>query len=86
MPMCTDIVSVGRLRWIEGTTMTGMQNFAWYRFDARHSVGPMFHAQGSAPMSSRGSLCAQCTKCIGRSATTPGSARTRVGNAPIADD
>jgi hypothetical protein len=49
MPMCSDIVSVGRLRWIEGTTMSGMQNFAWYRFDARHSVGPRFHAQGSVP-------------------------------------
>ena len=37
MPACTDIVAVGRLRWIEGTTMSGKQNFAWYRFDARHS-------------------------------------------------
>jgi hypothetical protein len=27
---------VGRLRWIEGTTMSGKQNFAWYRFDVRH--------------------------------------------------
>ena len=31
MPSCSDIVSVGRLRWIEGTTMSGKQNFAWYR-------------------------------------------------------
>ena len=62
MPMCTDIVSVGRLRWIEGTTMSGMQNFAWYRFDARHSAGPRFHAHGSAPVLSRVSLCAQCGK------------------------
>ena len=37
MPSCSEIVSVGRLRWIEGTTMTGKQNFAWYLFDARHS-------------------------------------------------
>ena len=62
MSMCSDIVSVGRLRWIEGTTMTGMQNFAWYRFDARHSAGPIFHAHGSAPMLSRVTLCAQCGK------------------------
>ena len=62
MPTCTDIVSIGRLRWIEGTTMTGMQNFAWYGFDARHSVGPRFHAHGSVPVSSRVSLCAQCGK------------------------
>ena len=57
MPMCTDIVSIGRLRWIEGTTMSCMQNFAWYRFDACHSVGPRFHAHGLAPVSARVSVC-----------------------------
>ena len=62
MPCCSDIVSVGRLRWIEGTTMSGKENFAWYRFDARHSAGPIFHAHGSAPVSSRVSLCVQCGK------------------------
>jgi len=38
------------------------QNFAWYRLDARYSAGPIFHAYGSAPMSSRVSLCIQCNK------------------------
>jgi hypothetical protein len=28
MPWSSDIVSVGRLRWIEGTSMSGKQNFA----------------------------------------------------------
>ena len=60
MPSCTDIVSIGRLRWIEGTTMSGKQNFAWYRFDHRHLAGPIFHAHGSVSVSSRVSLCAQC--------------------------
>lgn len=32
MSVCTDIVSVGRLIWIPGTTMTGKDNCAWYRF------------------------------------------------------
>ena len=86
MPMCTDIVSIGRLRWFEGTTLSGKQNFAWYRFDARHSAGPIFHAHGSAPVLSRVSLCASAARCIGRSDLTPGSARTPVGNALIADD
>ena len=36
MPCCSDIVSIGRLRWIEGTTMTGKQDraanlFVWYQ-------------------------------------------------------
>ena len=62
MPMCTDIVSVGRLRWFENTTMTAMENSAWYRFDARHSAGPIFHAHGSVPVSSHATLCGQCSK------------------------
>jgi hypothetical protein len=64
MPSCSDIVSVGRLRWIEGTTMSGKQNFAWYRFDTRQLAGPIFHAHGggAVPMASRVSLCAQCGK------------------------
>jgi hypothetical protein len=59
MPSCSDIVSVGRLRWIAGTTMTGKENFGWYRFDARHSAGPIFHAQGSVP-TTRAKLCTAC--------------------------
>lgn len=42
---CTDIVAVGRLRWIEGTTQTGKDNVAWYRFDANHTGGPRFHGR-----------------------------------------
>ena len=84
MPSCSDIVSIGRLRWIEGTTMSGKQNFAWYRFDARHSAGPIFHAHGSVP-GRRASACVRnAARHIGRSDPTPGSARTLVGNAPIA--
>jgi hypothetical protein len=60
MPWSSDIVSVGRLRWIEGTSMSGKQNFAWYRFDARHQAGPIFHAHGALPVSSHDSLCAEC--------------------------
>jgi hypothetical protein len=42
----SEIVSVGRIRWIGGTTMSGKQNFAWYRA-ARH---PRFrHAAGNQP-------------------------------------
>jgi hypothetical protein len=62
MPCCSDIVSVGRLRWITGTTMSSMENFAWYRFDARHLAGPILHARGLVSVSSRGRLCAQCGK------------------------
>jgi hypothetical protein len=62
MRSCSDIVPVGRLRWIEGTTMSSMENFAWYRFAALHVAGPVFHARGSAPVSSPSRLCAHCGK------------------------
>ena len=45
LEQCSDIVAVGRLRWIEGTTTTGKDNAAWYRFDARHFNGTIFHGR-----------------------------------------
>jgi hypothetical protein len=62
VPRCSDIVSVGRLRWIAGTTMSSKENFAWYRFEACHLAGPIFHSHGSGSVSSHARLCAQCGK------------------------
>ena len=43
---CTHIVSVGRVRWMEGTKMDGFDNAAWYRFhyfsNMLTSLGPVF--------------------------------------------
>jgi hypothetical protein len=33
MTYCTRIVSVGRVKWIEGSRNTGKDNCAWYLFD-----------------------------------------------------
>lgn len=33
MKRCRTIVSVGRVKWIPDSTMTGMDNCAWYLFD-----------------------------------------------------
>lgn len=33
MPFCRAIVSVGRVKWIPESTMTGKDNAAWYLFD-----------------------------------------------------
>jgi hypothetical protein len=57
---CSDILPIGRVIWIPGTAMAGFDNAAWYRFDARHTAGPVFHPYRSAPVSSRASLCGQC--------------------------
>jgi hypothetical protein len=32
MVHCEKIVAIGRLKWIEGSTMTGKDNCAWYKF------------------------------------------------------
>jgi hypothetical protein len=58
---CTDILAIGRVVWIPGTDTAGFDNAAWYRFDARHTAGPIFHPYRSAPMTNVISrLCAQC--------------------------
>ena len=48
LPACTDIVTIGRVIWIDGTDNGGYDNFAWYRFDAGHTDGPRLHWQGKA--------------------------------------
>jgi hypothetical protein len=44
---CSHIVSVGRVRWMPGTKHDGKDNAAWYRFDSRHSGGPLFVGRAS---------------------------------------
>lgn len=39
---CSQVISVGRLKWIEGSKYTGKDNCAWHRFDPGHSEGPRF--------------------------------------------
>ena len=60
IPICSDIVSVGRLCWFKETKTSGKENFSWYRFDARHAAGPIFHERDAVPASSRVSRCAEC--------------------------
>jgi len=63
LPSCTDIVTIGRVKWIEGSKYTGKDNHAWYRFDIRHKSGPVFHARGQGEMTpSRTGVCEQCRK------------------------
>lgn len=37
MKYCEKIVSVGRVKWIEGTANTGKDNCAWYKFGANEA-------------------------------------------------
>lgn len=47
LPRLRKIVSVGRLRWIEGTSMSGKDNCAWYLFDKPlPDAPPVFYGAG----------------------------------------
>jgi hypothetical protein len=61
LPSCSDIVAIGRVKWMEGSKHTGKDNAGWYRFATDHVGGPIFHPKGSAP-ELRVRLCAQCRK------------------------
>jgi hypothetical protein len=58
----SDIVAVGRQKWIEGSKYTGKDNCAWYRFDIKHKAGPVFHGRSGDNVCSyrRTAICTQC--------------------------
>jgi hypothetical protein len=49
IPMCSDVVSIGRIRWFDDTEHEGKTNYAWYRFHAQHTRGPVFHPRQKLP-------------------------------------
>src|SRR6187401_2689650 len=62
---CSDIVILPRLKWFDNSKDTGKNNHAWYRFDSRHSGGPVLHnnrGQGEVMPSRRVKVCEQCRK------------------------
>jgi hypothetical protein len=59
MPHCSDMVAIGRVKWIEGSKHTGKDNSVWYRFPADHTSGPVFHAR-ELPTPARGRTCERC--------------------------
>lgn len=64
MAHCSDIVAIGRVKWIADSPHTGKDNFAWFRFDARHKSGPILHWRDrDAPLTAR---CTQCGRAYQR--------------------
>lgn len=37
LPRCSDIVTIGRVKWIKDSKYTGKNNHAWFRFNARYA-------------------------------------------------
>ena len=52
---CQKIVSVGRVKWIEGTKHSGKDNAAWYLFDGEYAGATVFH--GRSKLDLRRSIC-----------------------------
>lgn len=42
---CSKIVTIGRLKWIEGTTMSGKDDCCWYLFDKDHTGPTEFYGR-----------------------------------------
>ncbi|MET4198752.1 hypothetical protein [Bradyrhizobium sp. LA6.12] len=63
MRACSHIVAVGRLKWIPGSKFTGKDNYAWFRFDPRHTSRPVFHGRDQGEiLPARCRTCEQCGK------------------------
>ena len=63
LPHCSDIVAIGRVKWIEGSKFTGKDNACWYKFDSRHTAGPVFHWRDQGEITpQRSGVCEQCGK------------------------
>jgi hypothetical protein len=58
---CSDIVIIGRVKWVAGSKNAGKDNFAWYRFDARHRGVTAIHRRGEAP-ARHTQVCEHCRK------------------------
>lgn len=48
MPRCSDIVSIGRVRWIAGSRFQSLDSACWYRFQRDHVDGPRFRWRAEA--------------------------------------
>ena len=62
LPRCSDIVAIGRVKWIEGSKHTGKDNYAWYRFVSDTRRPPIFHRR-SVTVSHPIRLTRMCEHC-----------------------
>jgi hypothetical protein len=63
MPTCSDIVTIGRVKWIDGSKYTGKDNYGWFRFDTQHRAGPVFHGRNQYEIvPARSTRCELCGK------------------------
>jgi hypothetical protein len=66
LPHCSDIVTIGRVKWFPESKHASKDNFAWFRFDARHKGATAIHRRGHSsdigtPIR-RTVICEQCRR------------------------
>lgn len=45
---CTDVVPIGRVKWIPNSPSVGFDNYAWAHFHRDHTSGPLLHLRSSS--------------------------------------
>ena len=84
LPHCSDIVAIGRVKWIEDSKHTGKDNCAWYRFDISHKAGPSSTgvAVTMSPPFDESESASNAVRLMSRSDPVRASVRRRAGSAP----
>jgi hypothetical protein len=49
LPRCSDIVIIGRVKWIEGSAFASKDSFGWYRFDGDYRGPTKIHNNRGKP-------------------------------------
>ena len=66
LPHCSDIVTIGRVKWFPGSKYTSKDNFGWYKFDAGHIGAITIHRRGlcsgAVTPVRRSRVCEQCRR------------------------
>jgi hypothetical protein len=67
LPHCSDIVTIGRVKWFADSKHSSKDNFGWFRFDAGHKGVTAIHRRGEdkagiANLNRRTRICEQCRK------------------------
>lgn len=45
MSVCSWVKAIGRVKWVEGSKSTGMENYCWYLFDQNHTGTTTFYGR-----------------------------------------
>jgi hypothetical protein len=79
LPHCSDIVTIGRVKWFAESKYASKDNFAWFRFDAGHKGVTATHRRNEAEVIPRRTGTAGS---MSHSDRARGSAQRGAGSAP----